>query len=132
MDHEAIKDPRQALDLSKQVLAAAPVLDSGHGPSPALDTCAFWPTPNTRSPHVPRISGLPEVVVVSTTGDPVTPYQQGVNLAKDLNARLLTVEGTQHTAALQGTPCVDDIIIRYLTDLTLPPEGARCTIATPH
>ena len=43
---------------------------------------------------------LPQVLVISTTGDPATPYQAGVDLAKDLGAVLLTVEGTRHTAYL--------------------------------
>ncbi|HEX5345668.1 MAG TPA: alpha/beta hydrolase, partial [Pseudonocardiaceae bacterium] len=58
--------------------------------------------------------------------DPATPYQAGVNLARDLNARLLTYEGTQHTAFLQGNTCVDDAGISYLADLKLPTEGTRC------
>ncbi|HET9254064.1 MAG TPA: alpha/beta hydrolase [Pseudonocardiaceae bacterium] len=126
LDSDPIKDPAQALELDKRVRAAAPVLDDGRGPNPARDNCAFWPVPGTRPPHVPRISGLPQVMVISTTGDPATPFQQGVNLAKDLGARLLTVEGTQHGAALEGNACVDDIVTRYLVDLVLPPEGARC------
>ncbi|MBO0848827.1 MAG: alpha/beta fold hydrolase [Pseudonocardia sp.] len=131
-DQGHITDPAAALDISKRDLAAAPFEDDGHGPSPARDECAFWPTPNTSSPHVPRAPGLPQVLVISVTGDPATPYQAGVNLAKDLNARLLTVQGTQHTAALQGNTCVDDIVTGYLSDLTLPAEGARCSVAAPH
>jgi len=68
-------------------------------------------------------------MVVSVTGDPATPYQAGVNLATALNARLLSVRGTQHTVALQGTACVDEVVGSYLTDLTLPPEGTQCTVA---
>ena len=132
VDDKPITDPATALALSKQAIAAAPFEDDGHGPSPALDECAFWPEPSTGGPHTPHITGLPQVMVVSVTGDPATPYQSGVNLAKDLNARLLTVQGTQHTAALQGISCVDDIVTGYLTDLTLPPDGSRCTAATPH
>jgi hypothetical protein len=70
-------------------------------------------------------------VVISVTGDPATPYQAGVNLAKYLNARLITVQGTQHTIALQGNKCVDDIVNRYFTDLALPPEGAECALRAP-
>jgi pimeloyl-ACP methyl ester carboxylesterase len=131
LDRDPIKDPAQALELNKRVLAAAPLLDDGHGPSSARDTCAFWPVPNTRSPHIPHVSGLRQVMVISTTGDPATPFQQGVNLANDLGARLLTVEGTQHSAALQGNACVDDIVTKYLVDLALPPDGVRCTVAPP-
>jgi hypothetical protein len=65
-------------------------------------------------------------MVISTTQDPATPYQAGVNLANALKARLLTYEGTQHTAFLQGDSCVDRAGISYLTDLKLPAEGTRC------
>jgi hypothetical protein len=132
VDDKPITDPATALEISKKAIAAAPFEDDGHGPSPALDECAFWPVPSTGSPHTPHITGLPPVMVISVTGDPATPYQAGVSLARDLDARLLTVQGTQHTAALQGIGCVDDIVTGYLTDLTLPPDGSRCTAATPH
>jgi len=65
-------------------------------------------------------------MVISTTQDPATPYQAGVNLARDIKARLLTFEGTRHTAFLQGNKCVDDAGISYLTNLELPAEGIRC------
>jgi hypothetical protein len=38
----------------------------------------------------------------------------------------LTFDGTQHTVALQGNPCVDGIVTRYLVDLTLPPPESQC------
>ena len=80
-----------------------------------------------RAPHQPHVDGLPPVVVVSTTGDPATPYQAGVDLAAALHGRLLTYEGTQHTAFLQGNPCVDGAGVRYLVDLSLPGDGSRCS-----
>ncbi len=95
-------------------------------PLPALDVCAFWPAPNTATPHQPRVDGVPPLLVVSTTGDPATPYQAGVNLAKALNSRLLTYEATQHTAFLQGDACVDDVGARYLVDLALPAADLTC------
>jgi pimeloyl-ACP methyl ester carboxylesterase len=130
-DMRRITDPAVALQISKRVIEVAPFQDNGHGASPARDYCAFWPTPNTSAPHVPHTPGLPQVVVISVTGDPATPYQAGVNLAKYLNARLITVQGTQHTVALQGNKCVDDIVHSYLTDLALPPEGAECALRAP-
>jgi pimeloyl-ACP methyl ester carboxylesterase len=128
VDDKAVTDPNTVLEASKRALAAAPFEDAGHGPDPARDPCAFWPVPNTSQPHEPHVTGLPQVLVISVTGDPATPYQAGVNLAKALNARLLTAVGTQHTVALQGTRCVDDIASNYLINLTLPPDGTRCTI----
>ena len=94
---------------------------------PPLGICAFWPVANSSQPYVPNAPGLPPVLVVSTTHDPATPYQQGVNLAKDLNARLLTFDGTQHTAFLSGSTCIDKWGINYLVDLTLPPNGTTCS-----
>jgi hypothetical protein len=64
--------------------------------------------------------------VVSTTHDPATPYQAGVNLASQLGAPLITFEGTQHTAVFGGNQCVDSAVERYFVDLTLPPPSLRC------
>lgn len=96
---------------------------TGHAPR---GTCAFWPVPATGRPHPASAPGLPPVLVISTTHDPATPYTDGVHLAEQLNAKLLTVEGTQHTAAFYGDACVDDIVADYLIDLKLPPPDARC------
>ena len=96
---------------------------TGYAP---LQTCAFWPVPPTSQPHTIAVKDLPPVLVISTTGDPATPYQAGVDLSNQLGGALLTFEGTQHTVALEGKECVDDIVTRYLIDLTLPPPDARC------
>jgi hypothetical protein len=66
-------------------------------------------------------------VVISTTHDPATPHQDGVDLARDLDARLVTVEGTRHGSYLRGHVCVDALVNSYLLDLTLPEVGVRCT-----
>ncbi|MBV8993930.1 MAG: alpha/beta fold hydrolase [Pseudonocardiales bacterium] len=126
VDNPPIKDRNVARDVDAQYRKVAPFLDTGQPPSPALDNCAFWPVLPTGGPHVPQTPGLPTVMVISTTQDPATPYQAGVNLAKDIKARLLTYEGTQHTAFLQGDSCVDRAGISYLADLNLPAEGTRC------
>ncbi|MDQ3761233.1 MAG: alpha/beta hydrolase [Actinomycetota bacterium] len=130
VDNPPIKDPNVARDIDAQYRKVAPFLDTGQPPSPALDNCAFWPVPPTGRPHVPQAPGLPPVVVISTTQDPATPYQAGVNLARYLDARLLTFEATQHTAFLQGNPCVDPATITYLVELELPDEGTRCKAAS--
>jgi pimeloyl-ACP methyl ester carboxylesterase len=105
----------------------APFLDDGKPPVGELDACAFWPVPNTSKPHLPKVSGLPPTLTISTTNDPATPYQAGVNLAKALGGGLLTFEGTQHTAFLQDNKCVDAAGVRYLVDLRLPAPGTRCS-----
>jgi pimeloyl-ACP methyl ester carboxylesterase len=126
VDNPPIKDRNVARDVDAQYRKAAPFLDAGQPPSAALDNCAFWPVPPTDGPHHLQISGLPPVLVISTTQDPATPYQAGINLARELNGRVLTFEGTQHTIFLQGNSCIDQGGIGYLINLQLPAEGTRC------
>ncbi len=125
-DYPPVKD-RQTLVQQEHAYDVSVGVDPNTDPYiPPLGICAFWPVPNTSQPYVPSAPGLPPVLVISTTHDPATPYQQGVNLAKDLNARLLTFDGTQHTAFLSGSDCVDKWGIDYLVKLTLPPAGTTC------
>jgi acetyl esterase/lipase len=121
-----VTDPAQIKDMNARYKAAAPFLDDGRPASAARDACAFWPVPETSKPHVPKVEGLPPVLVISTTNDPATPYQAGVALAKALKGGLLTYESTQHTVFLQGNPCVDKAGAKYLINLKLPPTGTRC------
>ncbi|WP_433195225.1 alpha/beta hydrolase [Nocardia sp. CA-107356] len=127
LDNERIADRASALQLDRRVRAAAPAFDSGNVSDwIPLDACAFWPVPPTSRPHVPTVTGLPKVVVVSSTGDPVTPYQGATNLARALGAVLVTYEGIQHGSFLDGVTCVDEPVLKYLIDLTPPREGLRC------
>jgi len=127
VDSPPITDRAVVVEADRRTREVAPFMSygqfTGHAP---LDTCAFWPVPPTSAPHQVSASGLPTVMVVSTTGDPSTPYQSGVNVAKDLGARLLTYDGTQHTVVFEGDGCVDRFATDYLVDLTLPPPGATC------
>jgi pimeloyl-ACP methyl ester carboxylesterase len=128
MDNDRITDPAAQTDLNKKLLAAAPFEDNGQPAAAIFDVCTYWPVAPTMTPHRPDPQGLPTVLVVSTTNDPATPYQDGVDLAKYLGARLLTVEGTRHTAyMLSGITCADQIGNDYLIDLKLPDEGAKCS-----
>lgn len=128
VDEERLTDPAVFLEIDTRYREAAPFRDDGRGPSPARDACAFWPVPPTTEPALPVVDGLPPVLVVSVTGDPATPYEAGVRLADQLGGALLSVEGNQHTVALSGVPCVDDIVTSYLVDLAVPDDGAACTI----
>jgi pimeloyl-ACP methyl ester carboxylesterase len=127
VDDPRITDPAVALEVAREYKEAAPFLDDGRPAAPVLDSCAYWPVPNTSEPHVPDVPGLAKVLVISTTGDPATPYDAGVALADGLGGGLLTYEATQHTVFLQGNECVDGAGAKYLTDLELPADGTRCT-----
>ncbi len=113
-------------DAHAKMFKGAPYLAGGTPDTSELDICSTWPVPPTSAAHVPKAAGLPKVLVVSTTHDPATPYQAGVNLAKDLGGGLLTFEGAQHTAFLRGNSCVDKAGTDYLVDGKLPADGTRC------
>ena len=71
--------------------------------------------------------GLPPIVVVSTTNDPATPYENGVAVAEQIpGAVLVTNEGEGHTIVGQGKPCIDDLVRDYFVDLTAPEDGTTC------
>lgn len=127
VDEPPITDRATVIDEDRRAREVAPFMSygefTGHAP---LGTCAFWPVPPTSTPHELKVSGLPPTLVVSTTNDPATPYEAGVDLAKQLGGTLLTYEGTQHTVVFQGNSCVDAIAAKYLVDVAVPPEGSRC------
>jgi pimeloyl-ACP methyl ester carboxylesterase len=90
--------------------------------------CASW-----RASAADRYSGpwdrrtANPVLVLNTTHDPSTPYENGVAMSRQLaRARLLTVDGYGHS--VQGNPsaCATRYIKRYLIHTKLPPAGTRC------
>lgn len=115
----------------QEIILAVRCVDSPPAPAGApdepLDPCAIWPVPPTGAPHEITVKGLPEIVVVSTTKDPATPHEGGIELARQLDATLITYEAAQHGVALRyGVDCVDEPVIAYLTDLTAPAENLVC------
>ena len=89
--------------------------------------CATWPVPPTRGPAPASDPGAPPILVVGTTGDPVTPYSWAVGLARELTGgRLLTWRGQSHVAYLLQ-PVRADFVQAYLVAGTLPAPGTTCT-----
>jgi hypothetical protein len=89
-------------------------------------TCSVWPTPPGGPPHAISAAGSPPIVVVGSTGDPITPYRWAVHLAAQLGTGvLLTRVGDGHTA-YGASACVRAAVGTYLVDLRLPPAGTRC------
>jgi len=112
-----------------ELKAGAPILNSQLAPSDLSQSlCANWPFQTPEKPHTIKAAGSDPILVVGTTGDPATPYQNAVNLAKDFaNARLLTRVGTGHAAFGSGNQCAQSAMEAYLVSGTLPPDGTRCT-----
>jgi len=87
--------------------------------------CTFWPGKKDPYP-AGAATGSPPIVVVGTTGDPATPYENTAELAKMLGTgHVLTWEGEGHTA-YPSTKCIVDAVDGYLIDLKVPQEGLRC------
>ena len=128
VDDAPITDPATVIKLNQEAAAAAPFEDSGDPAADVPDLCAYWPFPPTLKAGPLSVPGLPKVLVISTTGDPATPYQNGVDLAQQLGADLLTYEGTRHAAFIvANSTCVNNAGNAYLLNLTLPTAGTKCS-----
>lgn len=121
------RDPAVWAEADRRARLAAPFMSYGQytGYAPR-DVCAMWPVAATSQPEGVASPGAGKVVVVSTTHDPATPYQAGVDLAAQLGAALVTFEGTQHTVVFNGSPCVDPAVVSFLVDGVQPAPGLRC------
>jgi pimeloyl-ACP methyl ester carboxylesterase len=89
--------------------------------------CSLWPVEPDPVPPPSRGEHLAPVLVVSTVGDPATPYESGVAVAHHLaHGVLLTYEGDGHTITFGGSSCIDEKVVRYFVERTPPPDGTRC------
>jgi len=88
--------------------------------------CIYWPVPQ-KPPIKITGAGAGPIVVVGTTGDPITPIESTKNMAGALeDGVLVTVEAEQHTGYMVNE-CVDNAVDRYLIDLTVPAAGLVCS-----
>ena len=120
------------LDLTtyEQLAPKVEALAPGFGASSVYGSlgCVFWPFHPAHDPVAPTAKGAPPILVVSTTGDPATPYEWGVKLAKELDSGvLLTRKGQGHTAYGGKSACIDAAVDAYLISLTVPKAGTVCS-----
>ncbi len=89
--------------------------------------CSNWPAKAEFPQPDFHAKGAAPIVVVGTTRDPATPYQQAVDLSKMLDSGvLLSRNGDGHTAYGMGNSCIDTTIDNYLVNDAVPPDGKRC------
>lgn len=124
LDFEWPEDPEEFFAFADQT-----ALESPHFGEALVNDyvrCASWPV--EREPLEPVTApGTPPIVVISTTGDPATPYEAGVVVADRLESGVLvTNEGDGHTVVADGKRCIDDLVIRYLVEGTPPDDGTTC------
>ena len=79
-----------------------------------------------RLPLIDPVDVAEPIVVVGTAFDPATPGRHAAELAAALeDAVAITWEGVGHTA-FPVDPCLDDLVVGYLVDGTVPDDGATC------
>lgn len=117
-------DPGAVLDAGTAANAVAPHF--GEAIVNDYVRCATWPVPP--EPLTPvSAPGTPPIVVISTTGDPATPYEAGVNVAHRLESGVLvTHDGDGHGSIASFNGCIDGILRDYFVDQTVPAEGTVC------
>ena len=88
--------------------------------------CAFWPhTTDIGRPPPLTADGIP-VLVLGSTVDPVTPYQQGVDVHSRLaDGYIMSKEGGPHVIFGWGEPCPDDEVTAFILEGT-PPTTEIC------
>jgi pimeloyl-ACP methyl ester carboxylesterase len=126
LDRPAMGDAAHAAELAKEWAKDAPVF----GPYLAWGNlpCWQWPLGPGNTPLAPiSAKGSDPILVVSTKYDPATPYEWGVQVAKELdNATLLTYDADGHTAYTSGSKCVDNIVDEYFIQGKMPADGVVC------
>jgi len=126
LDYPTETDPTVLASENAQLVQAAPTLTR---PSVIGDvTCENWPFRNRVAPPVVTGAGAAPILILSSTGDPATPYQWGVALSKQLeSAHLVTRHGEGHTAYNRRIPCIDNTVDRYFVSGTVPKKDPDCT-----
>jgi pimeloyl-ACP methyl ester carboxylesterase len=72
-------------------------------------------------------AGSAPILVLGTTNDPATPYQNSVTLAKTLeNGHLVTWNGDGHTAYGRSNACVENTVDDYFVTGTVPARDPKC------
>ena len=104
--------------------AEAPVFAANLG---ALPMCEYW-TADSGPNLTLTAKGAGPILVIGSTVDPVTPHDNSVAMAKQLeSATLLTWEGSGHAVAFaEKSTCVDEAVVKYFATGEAPADGTSC------
>ncbi len=90
-------------------------------------TCQLW-TADSAPQLKLTADGAPTILVVGTTGDSATPYEQAVSMAGQLaSGTLLTLESAGHGAVTGDNACIAKAVNRFLYEGEAPEDGTRCS-----
>jgi pimeloyl-ACP methyl ester carboxylesterase len=94
----------------------------------AVAICAAW-TP-ADPPIIRDVAGRLDhpILFFGTDFDPNTPFSWTRSLAFALGdeRNIVRYQGGGHTIVTRGTACVGGIVVNYLFNLVVPPEGTTC------
>lgn len=130
VDGDFLDDPASTLDRVAEIDAAAPTIGKyfTYDDFAVLDVlCTNWPVAASTPPTVYDAAGAAPILVIGTTNDPATPYEQAVSMSKQLESGvLITYTGEGHTIYNQGVACVDDAVNAYFVSGTVPAADPQC------
>lgn len=126
LDSRSSASPTAMARQNARLLKVSPILGR-YWQNGAL-TCEQWPYPVAQRPTSYEAKGAPTILVVGTTGDPATPFQQAVSLAHDVLAKgfLLTFKGEGHTAYGRSNECVSRVVDAFFISGSLPSKEPVC------
>ena len=111
--------------LAKEWEADAPTF--GPGLALGLIVCADWPATEPNRIQFVTAPGAAPILLLSATGDPVTPLIWAEELNASLeDSTLITLDTRNHTIYNEGSACVDDATDRYLLTGIVPESGLAC------
>ncbi len=132
-------DALQQLEAISPTMSAVFPTPEGFDPFSVPDQCMLWPAGPDPLPDPLSGEGAGPVLVVSATGDPVTPLASAEKLAQGLvNGSFLVVESDNHGSYQIDVPirtearrCATEYIDGFLINLQAPPDGTVCTEPPP-
>jgi pimeloyl-ACP methyl ester carboxylesterase len=124
LDADSRVTAEEALGHAEQFAKESPVF--GKGMAWSLAWCGGIPMTDHPQIDIDAHESAP-IVVLGTTRDPATPYEQSIALAKQLgSAVFVTREGDGHTAYDMGNGCIDKLVDTYLARGTVPKDKTVC------
>jgi pimeloyl-ACP methyl ester carboxylesterase len=110
-------------DLTKEITEASVVF--GRYFSYPDISCTGWPAGIGMQDLNFKVELANQPMIVGTTGDPATPYEQAQKLAELLGGKLLTLQGEGHTA-YGSNGCVNSLVDAYLEGTDLGTGNLNC------
>jgi pimeloyl-ACP methyl ester carboxylesterase len=126
LDSRSSSKPEAMAKQNARLLAMSPILGR-YWQNGAL-TCEQWPYPVAERPESYAAKGAPTILVIGTTGDPATPYEQSVALAHEVLEKgfLITFKGEGHTAYGRSNECVSLAVDDFFITGKIPAKEPIC------